>query len=274
MLLRFLRKLLQKILCKIHGGKKAKGEVHLENKKFSAEKRCMFSSEQLLVIDAAVAKGYDISSFAKAKYSANQMKVLYYAEMLDIDSSDFNSFSMSPMEMEYHLYLATIDKYLGKGYLKHLLNNGKFSICDKKIKEMIDKALEQELGAYDEIAVTETKEIAAESAGKTYEILQQLCVDRGIPVSSLRKTTIEDMLDQYDKLVDLCISKKVVRTLATLGDNYRVDNTDVYNLNYRDMLVPVSIYAKDTGTMLGKYYVSYANDGVYLSNENRIAFKF
>ena len=176
--------------------KKINKNNSMEPAKMNTGKRYLFNEKQLIVLDRGAELGFDIEDIAKTKYKAEQMLILLYAKMLGINSSSFNSFSMSAIEMEYNLYLATIDKYLGNKYLKRLLNEGKFSIQDAKIKSIIDEELLKHLDSYQEIAAssltvnehTEKQQYNIEY----YNMLVKMCKDRDIPFNNLRLGTVYD----------------------------------------------------------------------------------
>lgn len=268
MIIKLLKKLINRIFSALR-----KRRRELTPMKVSEEKRCLFTKEQLFVIDKAASYGCDVSKIAKPKYTANQMKILTYADMLNIDSSEFNSFSMPAQEMEYHLYLATIDKYLGKNYLKNLLNHGKFSIGDSVIKKVIDEALKSELSAYSEIAASEIVSIGSQSMSKAFAVIQQLCVDRGIDPNRIQRTTVEDMLDQYDVLVAENLKKKVIKDIEELNSNYSINVNDLEGLTYEELIPPIRLYDKKKGEPTTNYYICYLGTNIYLCSKNLIAFK-
>ena len=253
--------------------KKRRVDTIIIKASLDASQRCLFSKEQEEVINQGIAYGYNMKDIAKVKYSAKQMTILLHAKMLDVDYSDFSAYTMSPLEMEYHLYLATIDRYLGNSYLKNLFQGGKYSIGDPKIKRALDKALEQQLEAYSEIASSNTLEITEESCGKIYALLRQLCNQRGIDTRKINLGTVEEMKHTYALLCDECIKNAPIINKEDL-QNCSIYNSDIDNLTLEELQYPVIVSYKQEVSKLMYYYVVYSQGNIYLVSQGKITIRY
>ena len=246
--------------------------------KFDTGRRCLFNDKQLYVIDYGVRLGLDINRYAKPKYTGEQMRVLMYAQMLNIDDTPFNSYSITAHEMEYQLYLAAIEKYLGKGYLRKVLKSEHGTLTDNRIRLILDKALSESLSALQEVAVTEflipeLRKHDCKDASYVYNTIMHLCKDRCIPTSDVKYSdNIDALYKAYEQAftVRLCIeSHNIIRIkdLNALGELQPPLKDCLQRRDLLDTIEPVYIV---NGNTRDKYYLNIIGDILYLSNQDTI----
>lgn len=213
-----LRKLIQTLirrhLKRVKGIKSEKNEKNTEIKLRERFDLTPFNKKQKKVINQGIEDGVDVSIYAKKKYSAEQMLVLYYASMLKVDTKDISSYTMSPIEMEYQLYIALINRYLGKDYLFKLLR-GRYSLEDtfiqKKIREDMAVAMSDayELSAVTLLADTYEEEVDILQKRKEHlQLLNKLALDRHINPNLINLDKIENMDKVYQREVSLIIDRE------------------------------------------------------------------
>lgn len=283
----------------------------------SEEQKLKLNPKQQKVIVEGMRIGLDMRRIAKPKYSPEQMAVLSYGLMLGLDIGAFDSYTMSPSEMEYHLFLEAIDKYLGRNYLKNILATGDYSIADNYVQNKIKAELMQSLTlAFGEVASTvlleedleseeviqkesEVETVVADVIEPEVEILQEIipekeividvnseeddfydmlinmCEDRSIDSSSLKKTTITQMIYDYEQLEKdyaQILDKRCV-ALKKIQD-YSMEPSLLTILKGRsieDKVLPIKLYSQ--GKLLNEFFQ--VNDGnhIYLCRKKYITIK-
>lgn len=254
---------------------KKKKTNELTRAKVTSGERFIFNEKQLTVLDRGTELGVNVKDIAKTKYSAEQMLILLYAKILNIDYSGFNNYTMSAIEMEYNLYLATIDKYLGNKYLKNLLQEGKFSIQDEGIRKLIDKELLEQLDTYKEIACSKITvvDFSDKHCNNTeyYNKLKRMCKDRNIDGSNLKLSSEIKMNKVYKSLEN----KKILSCKHNIADisknkfmfKYSPSIKDIFSRDKPlDRLNPVKIYTNEQ-KLIDKYYQINVEDAIYLYSE-------
>lgn len=265
-------KMIIKFFHKIFGSKGGKKQRSVNKAHLREDKACLFTKEQLQVINNGIALGYNMKDIAKTKYSAQQMQILLYAKILNVSSQTFNSYILSPEEMMYNFYCATVDKYLGKDYFRYILQNGKYSICDPLIKKVIDEQLYQVLGEQ-EVAATVLKRLEDTPMHNVYDTICQLCKDRGMTYKDIITENVAYMYTLYNKKCGQLISNLQVEPMpyAKLKKTVRLSET-VSQIMKRETLMsqlrPVKVYSRLTGDLVDKYYIVRTNRKVYLYNPN------
>lgn len=238
-----------------------------------------FDGKQKKVIAECLQLGLDISKVAKKKYSAQQMLIIMYGMLMGLDTSPYESFVMTPLEMEYHLYQEAIDKYLGKNYLLRLLNQTNGTMLDDFIKRKIDKDLQESLSAAFEMAPTlleEHKEFEERTEEDDfYDVLVQMCKDRGLDYNRINKGTIPMMTYDYERL-EKELAKVLDGRSAPLKkmNDYKLEPSllsVLKNKEIEDRVEPVSFYLK--GKHITDYYRVYDGIHVYLYRKSFITIK-
>lgn len=213
-----LRKLIQTLirrhLKRVKGKKSKREEKKHEIKLREKFDLTIFNDKQKKVIIQGFDDGVDVSIYAKKKYSAEQMLILYYALMLKVDTKDISNYALSPIEMEYQLYIALINTYLGKDYLFKLLR-GRYSLEDtfiqKKIREDMAVAMSDayELSAVTLLAETSEEEVDILQKRKEHlQLLRKLALDRHINPNLISLDTIENMDKVYKHEVSRIIERE------------------------------------------------------------------
>lgn len=275
-----LRELFMRIMKKLFC-KETKELVNVEQRLVKVDKS-KFSMQQWEVIKKCVIKGLDIDKIAKPKYSEKQMLLLAYGEILGVDTDSYANYCLSPVEMEYNLYLLCIDKYLGKDYLKDLLERTHLTVADTKIrmrltKELFTKFQEQ----FEELACSkELKESTNEDRDKLayYEYLKSKLVNRGIDFSSLEIDSIKNMQDKYIRICKSTIASlddvlesnidafdittaSIIRQVVTVGEELRLQREEPVIVN------------KHGETIATFYPIKLSKDCVYLLGEGMYPLK-
>lgn len=229
-----------------------------------------FSNKQMNVIDRGLLAGVDVSVYAKKCFNDNQMKVLLCGLLMEVDVKEFAHFSMSSLEMEYHLYMKVIDTYLGADYLSVLLSKGEHTIADKYIKDIIERDLKQ---AFNEVASTNAlPERSAENIEYT-----RLCNNlkiRGIKSKALRLDTISNMRIMYRRIVTDYIRKLKNNFILRTEDNFNCCTPSVRELRNRseDDIDKEVIVISNNGKECTYYQVNY-NGNIYLLGAELVPIK-
>ena len=241
----------------------------------NAGEASLFNSKQREVVNRGIALGFDMRDVMKPKYSAEQMLVLLYAKMLDVDNHTFNSYVLSPEEMRYNLYVQTAEKYLGKQYLERMLMKGNSSIADDWIKKEIDSALSHAFKARQEAAATTAiKELGPQKVSRVYDTIVHLCMDRKFYYKDISKSDTERMKEQYNEKQRQALSK-----LSSPPIDYKTIN-GVYmfskpvkeikeSKSLREFIAPIKMYRRKGLTAVATYHLLFCGGEYYLYNNEK-----
>lgn len=227
----------------------------------------LFSKEQLYWIDKGLAAGIDVSIYAKTKYTADQMKIILYALLLEVPVDDIANYCLSGTEMEYNLYRACIEKYLGKDYLEKILKKGKYSIADKWIQTLIKEQLEQALS---EVACT-TQAIESEES-KHLQKLRDRCTHRNINPYKITLDSIVDMNCRY-RQEEAILRNSYLSTaidICNLPKSYRISEIKT-NDNLTEDDIPVYIY--EGSKLIATYYTVVSYNSILLLGRGLLPLK-
>lgn len=273
---KFIRKIMSKLLKKF--SKKNKAITKMESRALIDYNK--FNSNQIKVIEYAIESKVDYKRVAKTKYEAEQMLVLSYGLVLGLDISNYESYAIPALEMEYQMYMQAVDKFLGKNYLKTLLNGGIKSVLDREVKERIEKDLTETVQAYLETAVTmqlENEDMVSQKTeeNETYELLLKMCEDRDMDSSSITRGSVHSMIYDYSVL-----EKQYTQKISTKSVMYkRLKNShlqpDLYFILNKDSVLdrkePIKIYSN--GKCLGDYYQMNGGNHIYLYKRKSLTFQ-
>lgn len=277
-----LRKLIQTLirrhLKRVKGKKSKKNKQEIKvREKFDLT---LFDNKQRKIIEQGLIDGVDVSVYAKKKFKAEQMLILYYTLMLNVDTKDICNFSLSAMEMEYQLYIALINRYLGKDYLFRLLR-GKYSLEDtfiqKKIREDMSTALGDaySLSAVTLLAETSEEEVELLESRKEYlNLLRQLAIDRHINPNIIVLDTIETMDAMYDMEVKKIIDSEVYYVDIQDIDSLTTEPKREEILNRKDkesQVEPCLLFLENK--LKAKAYIMRRDDECYLYSDGFIMLK-
>lgn len=272
----FIKKVFNKILIKmVKQKKKELGLVKVDKGQLTE-----FNRKQQKVLVQGMEAGIDIERIAKKKYSAEQMLILTYGLTMGLDVSKYDSYAMTPTEMEYHMYMDAVEKFLGADYLKRLLMNGTNSIADKFIQKQLKADLMKGMEAYNEIAsavVTEEIEekIATDEEVIYYSKLMKMCNNRGMDTSELHLDTITEMEKTYVRLEEEYAQKLDKRCIGLLKiKDYSLEPTLLSIFRGRSIeqrMSPIKLYSE--GKLLNEFYQINNGVHIYLYRHKYIAIK-
>lgn len=221
-----------------------------------------FNSKQKKVLAECLQLGLDITRIAKKRYSAEQMLVLMYGLLLKLDITPFESFVLTPCEMELQMWQEAIKKYLGNNYLITLLNKTNGTMLDDYVKTKINHDLKESLEVAFEMAPTLLEERTEED--DFYDILVQMCKDRDMDYTRITRASVPMMIYDYEKL-EKDLAKVLDRRCIMLKklSNYKLEPTllsIIKNKDIEDRVAPVSFYMRNKH--VADYYRVY--DGIHV----------
>lgn len=223
----YIRKLFRKILLKLIKEKKKESANKIVVLDKSIEEK--FNNEQKKVIAECIRLGLDVNKIAKKKYSAEQMQIIMFGMALKLNTSSFESYSMTPTEMETNLFIEAMNKFLGRSYLLQLINSTGGSLEDDYIRKKINSDLVKKLSEVFAVAPTLLEAAVTEERTEEDDMLDTLitmCKDRGLDYSRLQKDTIPIMTYEYDKLEKELIDKITNECVPlTKIENYTLEPT-------------------------------------------------